>query len=196
MPRGDATFAPKTKLVMAPNALVGGVRGGVTAPADFYSVTLKGVHEDQAILGVLRSGVQAEMAEAPFTSTTGGQMPAGSLIFPADAKTAAALDAAGKTSGMWVERNVGVSKPQTTKVGEAPKVAILVSSVPNPAGSNADSAGCLNILFGSDAQYVATTSRAPTRCRTPRAIRWRASTSSTTSAPAGPLQQTPRLRPA
>jgi hypothetical protein len=160
VPRGDASFAPKTKPLSAPNSLVGGIRGGVNAPADFYAVTLKGVHEDQAILSVLRGGVPAEMAEASFTSTTGGQMPAGTLIFPADAKTAAALDAAGKASGMWVERSVGVTKPATSKVGDAPKVAILVNSVPNPAGSNADSAGVLHILFGNDAQYVATTTGA------------------------------------
>ena len=55
VPRGDATFAPKTLPVSAPNALAGGVRGGVSAPADWYSVTLKGVHQDQAILGVLRA---------------------------------------------------------------------------------------------------------------------------------------------
>jgi hypothetical protein len=161
VPRGDATFKPMTKPISAPNTLVGGVRGGLSAPAAFYSVTLKGVREDQAILGVLKSGVAAEMAEAPFTSTTGGAMPAGTLIFPADKSTAAALDAAGKASGMWVERNVGVAKPQTTKVGEAPKVAILVTSVPNPASSNSDSAGVLKELFGdAGAQYVATTTGA------------------------------------
>jgi hypothetical protein len=148
VPRGDATFRPKTWLIMAPNCLQGGICGGVKAPADFYSVTLKGVHEDQAILGVLRSGLHAEMAVAPFTSTTGGVTPAGSLIFPADHATALKLDAAGKQAGMWIERNVGVAKPKTTPAGVAPKAAMLVSSVPNPAGSNADSAGCLNILFG------------------------------------------------
>jgi hypothetical protein len=161
VPRGDTTFKPMTKPISAPNTLTGGIRGGVNAPAAFYSVTLKGVHEDEAILGVLRSGVQAKMAEAPFTSTTGGAMPAGTLIFPADKTTAAALDAAGKSSGMFIERNVGVAMPQTTKVGEAPKIAILVTSVPNPASSNSDSAGVLKELFGdANAQYVATTSGA------------------------------------
>jgi Zinc carboxypeptidase len=155
VPRGDTTFAPKTALVMAPNALTGGISGGIKAAASWYAVTLKGVHEDQAILGVLRKGIDGGMAQASFASTTGGTMPAGSLVFAANASTASALDAAGKQSGMVVQRGTG-AQPPTTPVNEAPKVAMLVSSVPAPAGSNADSAGCLNILFGSDAQYVAT----------------------------------------
>ena len=156
VPRGDATFKPKTTLAFRPNSLVGGIRGGLKAPASWYAVTLKGVHEDQAILGVLRSGIHAQMAEASFTTTTGGTMPAGSLIFAASKTTAAALDAAGKKSGLYVERNVGAAMPATTPADEAPKVAMLVSSVPASASTNSDSAGCLNILFGSDAQYVAT----------------------------------------
>ncbi len=54
VPRGDPTFRPKTKPVSRLNGLVGGVRGGVRAHADWYAVTLKGVHEDQAILALLR----------------------------------------------------------------------------------------------------------------------------------------------
>jgi len=161
VPRGDTSFRPMTKPISAPNGLTGGIVGGVKAPADYYAVTLRGVHQDQAILAVLGSGITGEMAEAPFTSTTGGELPAGSLIFPADKATAAALDAAGKQSGMRVERVAATALPQTTKVGEAPKVAILVSSVPNPASSNSDSAGVLKLLFGDEnATYVATTSGA------------------------------------
>ncbi len=175
VPRGDRTFRPMSMFAFAPNRLTGGIVGGLKAKASWYAVTLKGVHEDQAILGVLRKGIQGGMAETSFTSTTGGQMPAGSLIFPANAKTAAtlqrhhgrlhfpagktaaALDAAGRASGMRVERGFGLM-PQTTPVGEAPRVAILVSSVLPPASSNSDSAGVLDILFGSaNAQYVATT---------------------------------------
>jgi len=155
IPLDDATFAPSTNLIFDTNSLVGGVHGGVDAPAGFYSVTLKGVNEDKAVLALLRSGVSGLIAEAPFTSTTGGATPAGSLIFPADSKTAAALDAAGKAGGMWFERNVGVTMPATTVVAKAPKIAILVSSVPT---TGADTDGCLTRIFGADAKYVATVS--------------------------------------
>jgi hypothetical protein len=158
IPRDDATFTPSTSLIFDTNSLVGGVRGGVDAPADFYSVTLKGVTEDKAVLALLRSGIGGLIAEASFTSTTGGLTPAGSLIFPADSTTAAALDAAGKAGGMWFERNVGVTMPATTVVPKSPKIAILVSSVPT---SGADTDGCLTRIFGSaDAKYVATVSGA------------------------------------
>jgi flagellin-like hook-associated protein FlgL len=163
VPRADAKFAPKTQSVSAVNAVAGGIRGGVSAKADWYSVTLKGVRQDQAILGVLKSGVHAELAEAPFTSTTGGSMPAGSLIFPADRATAAALDAAGKQAGLWVERTVGLAKPATTKVNESPKIAILTNTGtptktigPTTYVTGADTDGVLTRLFGSDAQYVGT----------------------------------------
>ena len=158
IPRGDATFIPATVQIMAPSSLTGGVRGGVDAAADFYSVTPKGVSEDKAILGLLKDGVSGYMAEEAFTSTTGGATPAGSLIFPADAKTAAALDAAGQASGLWFERNVGVAMPATTVVADAPKVAILVNSLPT---SGADTDGCLGRIFGTAYEkYVATTGTA------------------------------------
>ena len=88
IPRDDTTFTPATTMVMSPNTLVGGVRDGVSAPSSWYSVALKGATEDEAITTLLRNGVHGEMALAPFTSTTGGAMPAGTLIFPADPTTA------------------------------------------------------------------------------------------------------------
>ncbi len=158
IPRDDATFTPATTSIDSVNELVGGVRDGVDAPADFYSVSLKGVTEDKAILALLRSGVSAQLAEEPFTSTTGGEMPAGSLIFPADSQTAAALDEAGQDAGMWFERNVGVAKPATTMVPQAPKIAILANSVPT---SGADTDGVLKRIFGAaNVQYVPTVSGA------------------------------------
>jgi hypothetical protein len=164
VPRNDATFMPKTLPVSAVNLLAGGVRGGITAKADWYSVSLKGVHQGQAILDVLKSGVPAELAEAPFASTTGGSMPAGTLIFAADSATAMKLDAAGRQAGLWIERNVGVAKPATTKVNESPKIAILTTNGkptktigPTTYFTGADTDGVLKILFGADAQYVGTT---------------------------------------
>ena len=153
IPRDDATFTPSTSLIFETNSLTGGVRGGVDAPADFYSVTLKGLTEDKAVLALLRSGVRGLLAEEPFTSTTGGATPAGSLIFPADSKTAAALDAAGQEAGMWFERNVGVEMPATSVVPRAPRIAILVNSTPT---SGADTDGVLTRIFGSSTKYVPT----------------------------------------
>ncbi len=156
IPRDDASFSPSAELVQKTNSLAGGVRGGVDAQSDFYSVTLKGVPEDKAVLGLLADGVNGYIAEEPFTSTTGGPMPAGTLIFPADSKTAKALDAAGQQGGMWFERNVGVAMPKTSVVADAPKIAILVNSVPS---SGADTDGCLDRIFGAaNVKYVATTS--------------------------------------
>jgi hypothetical protein len=156
IPRGDASFTPNANLIQGTNSLAGGVRDGVDAPADFYSVTLKGVPEDKAVLGLLADGVNGYIAEEPFTSTTGGPSPAGTLIFPADAKTAAALDAAGQQGGMWFERNVGVTMPATSVVADVPRIAILVNSVPT---SGADTDGCLDRIFGAaNVKYVATTS--------------------------------------
>ena len=58
---------------------------------------------------------------------------------------------------MWFERNVGVTKPPTTKLGEDPQIALLGTSVVTPGSSNADSAGVLQQLFGSaNVQSVAT----------------------------------------
>lgn len=158
IPRDDAAFAPETDLIMGVNSLAGGVRGGIDAPADFYSVTPRGVTEEKAILALLKDGVDGYLAEEPFTSTTGGDTPAGSLIFPADAETAAVLDAAGQESGLWFERNVDVAMPATTVVADAPKIAILVNSVPT---SGADTDGCLGRIFGTAYEkYVATTGTA------------------------------------
>lgn len=128
VPRGDTTFLPTTTPVSSPSALEGGVRDGVDEPSDWYCVALKGFSEYPAIRGLLKSGVDAWMAEAPFDSTTGGTMPAGTLIFPASAK--AELAAAGLDAGIWFERNVGVTMPPTTAVREVPKIAVLVTTVP------------------------------------------------------------------
>jgi hypothetical protein len=149
IPRGDTAFAPRTVPVRAVNELQGGVRGG--GPSDWYSVTLKGVSEVRAVLDLLRSGVTGELAEEPFTSTTGGETPAGSLIFPNDPATVAALDAAGKAGGMYFERNRNVEKPETTTLVGAPRVAILVNSA-SPVES--DTSWSLRQIFGEDTDFV------------------------------------------
>ncbi len=150
VPRGDASFNPKTAPVHTVNALQGGVRGG--GRSDWYAVTLKGTAEVRAVLDLLRDGLDGEVAEAAFTSASGGPMPAGSLIFPNDAATVAALDAAGKAAGIYFERNLG-AKPPTTQLDEAPRVAILVNTA---TPTESDTSWSLRQIFGPDVGFVST----------------------------------------
>jgi|RhiMethySRZTD1v2_1073278.scaffolds.fasta_scaffold06073_8 Zinc carboxypeptidase len=148
VPADDPSFDPSTVPVSQVNELQGGVRTG--GPADWYAVTIKGVREARAVLGLLRGGVDGEVAEQSFASASAGQMPAGSLVF--DASTAAALAAAGKSAGMYFERGVG-PKPTGTQLDEAPKVAVLVDSS-SPVES--DQSFALRRIFGPDVGFVST----------------------------------------
>ena len=179
VPRGDAPFNPATVPITTVNALQGGVRNG--EPADWYTVTLQGTAEVRAVLDLLRNGVDGEIAEESFANATGGQMPAGSLIFDAD--TAAAPAAAGEAAGVF-ERGVG-AKPATTQLNEAPRVAILVNSS-SPAED--DTSWSLRQIFGADVGFVSmVTGKA--RWSERRRILWRTTTRHLQHRPELPCRQ-------
>ncbi|MGH2656575.1 MAG: M14 family zinc carboxypeptidase [Actinomycetota bacterium] len=146
IPRADPSFDPATVPVETTNPLQGGLRPG--GSADWFAVTLQGTSEVHAVLDLLRDGIDGEVAEQPFTSTTGGSMPAGSLIF--DASAAPSLQAAGQAAGMFFERGVG-AKPATSLLGEAPRVAILFDG--KSAAEN-DTSWSLRQIFGDDVGFV------------------------------------------
>jgi hypothetical protein len=145
----DAGFHPPTTPAASTNPLSGGVRPG---PADWYSVTIRGVGEVRAILDVLRDGVDGEVSETSIDTLSAGTMSAGSLIFPNDPGTVAALDAAGEAAGVTFERNLG-PEPPTTQLDEAPKIAVLVNSSTPTVN---DTLWSLGQIFGADAQFVST----------------------------------------
>ncbi|HEX2111332.1 MAG TPA: M14 family zinc carboxypeptidase [Gaiellaceae bacterium] len=149
----EAPFAPATTPITAPAAMSGGIRGGAAARSDWYSVTVRGPAELRAILALLRAGVYGELAESPFTSTTGGSMPAGTLIFPNDSATRAALETAGAAAGIWFERNIGSAKPPTSQVEKAPRIAILVNTA---TPSETDQSQSLRAIFGANVGFVST----------------------------------------
>ncbi len=93
VPASDTTFTPLVTPITSPNPLAGGVRGG--GKADWYALTIRGAAEVRAVLDLLRSGVDGEVAESPISSASAGTMPAGTLIFPSDPTTVAALASAG-----------------------------------------------------------------------------------------------------
>lgn len=133
IPRGDPGFHPRTHRIFSPSELRGGVAGG---RADWYSVTLRGPSEVRAVLDLLRRGVEAVVAED------------GALIFSADDR--AALDRAGREVGIEFEAGRG-DAPAGTRVGEAPRVAVLVDSA---AQARNDTLWSLQRIFGEDAAFV------------------------------------------
>ncbi|MGZ5291162.1 MAG: M14 family zinc carboxypeptidase [Actinomycetota bacterium] len=150
IPTGDTAFRPRTFPIRSPNLLSGGVRAG---KSDWYSLTLRGVGEVRAVLDLVRAGIDGEIAEEAFTSTSGGPSPAGTVIFPDDHATVAALRTAGRAAGVYFERNRGV-KPPTTQFDESPRIAILVNSA-NPTRS--DTSQSLRSIFGAaQADFVST----------------------------------------
>jgi hypothetical protein len=146
IPAGSSSFNPTTQPLTEPHALLGGV-GGFKGKPTWYSLTLRGVSEVRAVLDLLRSGIDAEVAESSLGTT-----PAGSLIFPADTATAAALSAAGQAAGVVFVPHQG-AKPPTTQVDESPRIAVLVNSA---APAMSDTMWSLQQIFGSDAAFVST----------------------------------------
>jgi hypothetical protein len=151
IPADDSSFNPRTRAIDKVNRLRGGVRRG--GPADWYAVTVRGVHEVRAILDLLRSGVDGGVAEEPFRSASAGPMPAGSLIFPDGRATVRALRRAGREAGFFFERGRR-DEPATTALAEAPRVAILVDSE-DPGES--DQSWSLRQIFGPDVGFVSVT---------------------------------------
>jgi hypothetical protein len=149
VPTSD-TFAPKVEPISAVNPLIGGLRSG--GPAAWYAITLRGAAEVRAVLDLLRSGIDGEVAETSFESASAREMPAGSLLFQNTPANAAALAAEGASAGVYFERVSNANKPaETTELDEAPRVAVLVNSA-NPAIN--DTLWSLQRIFGADAQFV------------------------------------------
>ena len=83
VPRGDEGASGRARMRSASRPTSAAAsRAARGVPANWYAVTVRGPIEARAILDVLRSGVDAELAEAPFRVKNGDTLPAGSLISP------------------------------------------------------------------------------------------------------------------
>jgi Zinc carboxypeptidase len=155
VPRGERRFRPQTREIRAPLPLRGVVHGRSSRDT-WYAATIRGTIEARAILGLLRSGVDAELAEAPFRVRGGKTMPAGSLIFPGDRMTANALRAAAGEAGIRFNRGIG-AKPARTVVARAPKIGVLVdSATPEASTTTRPIFEGLEAVFGPDVTFVST----------------------------------------
>ncbi len=145
VPAGDETFNPVTG-PFSLNPLAGGLRG--SGRVDWYALKVDSPTAVRTVNGLLEAGVTGEVAEAPFTTTLGVSMPAGSLIFPASSATQ--LKAAGRENGLWFEASRSTATPATTRLDEPPRIAVLA------AGTTSDLWFSLRSL-GFQADHLATT---------------------------------------
>jgi hypothetical protein len=116
----DRRFSPATRRVQRTDRVNGGVRNG---NADWYALEVDSRTAVATINKLVGSGVRTRLATEPF-ETRFGDMPAGSVLFAADAR--AELRAAGREAGLWFEPVSGLL-PDREPIERVPRVACLCS---------------------------------------------------------------------
>ena len=141
VPRG-ADFAPRTNQVTKSSHLTGGVEPGV---ADSYALVIDSPTAVRTLNQLVGQGVQARLATAPFGSATGGTLPAGSVVFPADPATRVRLAAAGRANDVWFHRLTEASAlPSLEEIDRVPRMLVLTGS------ANQDVWSLRNLGFPTD----------------------------------------------
>jgi zinc carboxypeptidase len=124
----DAKFKPPTEPVREPNPLETGPAAG---SSDFYSIAVDSPSAVRAVNALIGQGLPARLALEPFESTSGGQRPAGTVIFPVTDSDGAAVQAlvqAGRDAGVTFDRNDGVASPGSEPIDRVPRVAVLANT--------------------------------------------------------------------
>ena len=147
IPNG-AAFKPKTTHLTEPEALSGGLAAG---SGDAFALTIDSPTAVRVLNGLVSDGVSAQLALASFTSG-GNTYPAGSAVFPADAATQAALQAAGSASGVFFRPVSSASLPALDPIDRVPRVAVLTATL------NQDIWVLRNLGFTADPIATGTTS--------------------------------------
>jgi Zinc carboxypeptidase len=124
---GDgATFRPSKRELKKPAKLKGGLERG---RATLYALEVDSATAVRTLNGLLSGGVEARLATAPFTSIRGQSLPAGTVVF--SAAGAAALDAAGKASGLTFPRVDPEDAGATEPLDRVPRIAVLTGAAVN-----------------------------------------------------------------
>jgi len=120
-----ATFNPKTKRVRKVRNARGGVDGRRNAAA--FALAIDSPTAVRTLNDLLDSGLDAELATSPFTNAFGEQMPAGTVLFPASARSV--LEDAGDESGVGFIGVRGGALPPVEAVDQTPRIAVLTAAV-------------------------------------------------------------------
>jgi Zinc carboxypeptidase len=111
----------ETKEIKQPSALQGGTEGTGAA----YALRLDSPTAVRTVNALVGGGHAAQAAMQPFASSSGVQMPAGSVIFSGSDR--GTLDIVGRREGLWF-RAVG-TLPAVEPIDRVPRIAVLTAAV-------------------------------------------------------------------
>jgi Zinc carboxypeptidase len=145
IPRG-AAFAPQTNRVTRSSHLLGGVEPG---GADHYALVIDSPTAVRTLNQLVGEGVPARLAMSSFGSATGGILPAGSVVFPADPVSKVRLAAAGRANDVWFHRLTEASAlPPLEPIDRVPRILVLTGS------ANQDVWSLRNLGFPTDFRSI------------------------------------------
>ena len=122
VPNGVPFTAKTTQPIAKPVVLGGGVESG---PAEYYLLELDSPTAVRTLNMLLKGGLTAKLATAPFTSG-GVSFPAGTVLF--DDATAGVIGLAAQSAGLTLRR-VATAPPQLEDIDSSPRIAVFANAV-------------------------------------------------------------------
>jgi hypothetical protein len=122
-----AAFGPITNRITKPRRLDGGVERG---RAEAYALEMDSATAVRTLNALVGDGLTAELAEEEFPATSGGTLPAGTVLFAADPATKVKLGAAGRENGLLFRRVLAEDLPSSTDaIDRVPRIVALTGAV-------------------------------------------------------------------
>jgi hypothetical protein len=122
VPNGVAFTSKTTQPIAKPVVLGGGVESGA---ADYYALEIDSATAVRTLNTLLKGGLTAKLATAPFTSG-GASFPAGTVLF--DDTTAGVIGPAAQAAGLTLRR-VATAPAQLEDVDRSPRIAVFTNVV-------------------------------------------------------------------
>ena len=122
VPNGVPFTAKTTQPIAKPVVLGGGVESGA---ADYYALEIDSATAVRTLNTLLKGGLTAKLATAPFTSG-GASFPAGTVLF--DDTTAGVIGPAAQAAGLTLRR-VATAPAQLEDVDRSPRIAVFTNAV-------------------------------------------------------------------
>ena len=101
VPNGVAFTAATTAPIGKPTILDGGIE---TGNAEYYALEMDSATAVRMLNTLLKGGLTAKLAKAPFTRSGGKTFPAGTVLFPFDHATKKAIGDAARDAGLLLRR--------------------------------------------------------------------------------------------